>query len=192
MSPPRPLPFSAAPPPPESELEGVKKKIAEKETEIAEEKRKVEAAAEDVRVKEAALPTPMPEKLTEQQKELLDSLKSARAKEHFFHSELAALRGLLLELQKKENLLLASSAFPGANLKPADEAVQRFWRELPNATLDGEGAVLRLPDGADWVGSSDASGVAEPMAGVMYARPGVYEVRARFALHLLKNARLII
>ena len=99
--------LAAQPPPdPESELQAVKKKIAEKEREIAERKKEVKAAAEDVRQKEAALPTPLPETLTEQHKELLDRLKSARANEQSLRSELAALQGLLLELQKEASGIL--------------------------------------------------------------------------------------
>ena len=54
----------------------------------------------------------MPEALTEQQKELLDRLKSARAKEQSLRDELAALQGLLLELQKEASALLSNHLTP--------------------------------------------------------------------------------
>ena len=185
-SPTRPLPFSAAPPPPESELHEVKRKIADKEQEIAGKKEEVNAAAEDVRFKEAVLPTPLPETLTEQQKKLLDRLCFAEAKEQSLRDELAALRGelaalqgqlaslrgLLLELQKEKNLLLASSASPGAKL--ADEAVQRFWRELPNAKLQGD--MLVLPAGVFFLGDAQ-------LGSTLYVRPEVYELLWQEMLH---------
>ena len=125
MLPPRPLPFSVAPPPHESELKEVKKKIVEKEEKIAEKEGEVEAAAKDVRAKELLAQPASPAKRgrpARAAKELLESLPSARAKEQSLRDELAglqgqlaALQGLLLEFQKKENLLLAPSG-PGPSL----------------------------------------------------------------------------
>ena len=115
---PRPLPFSAAPPPPEleSELQTVKMKISKTEQEIAETKEEVEAAAEDVCAKELLASPARPGGRPSRDANLKESLKFDRAKELSLRAELAALQGQALELQKKENLLLASSS---ASLGPS-------------------------------------------------------------------------